>query len=446
MTAAVPPAEVLDGDYEARVPLDRLIPHPRNARRGNIGKIEKLIRANGFVGAVKAQRSTGFIFAGNHSYEAARNVGLEAIPVLWYDLDDGETLDRLLGDNAGSDGAAYDEEVLVELLAEREASAAGLAGTGWTSTQFEELLDRLGRDVGGARPDREPDDAPPRPPKAAIKSQPGDVYLLGRHRLVCGDSTNPDVIERALAGGLADMVWTDPPYGVDYQGGSRAEAEGTERERIENDALELEDLGRLLRSVLGNARTWLRPGGAFWCAGPSGPPTGLLFAQVLTELKVWRQVIVWVKDTHVIGRQDYQHRHEVLYEGVAEDLAAGGGLLDDLYVYAGWNPGAAHTAPPNRTQTNVWEIARPRAAKEHPTMKPVELVERAVRNHSAPGETVLDPFAGSGTTLVACERSGRRACLVEKAPGYADVIARRWQELTDIVPVLEATGAARSFL
>lgn len=426
-------ARILDGDYEPRVDVDRLVPHPRNPRRGNVGKIEKLIRDNGFAGAVLAQRSTGFVLAGNHTREAAIRAGLKQVPVLWYDVDDDEALRMLLGDNAGSDDAYYEDPDLASILSELEASDRGLEGTGFTTAGLEALLDRLGAEVAPGATD--PDSAPPKPEPDAVRSRLGEVYALGSHRLVVGDARDPDVIELALRGRFAAMTWTDPPYGVEYEGKTE------DRLTIEGD--DAGGLEQLLRAVLGNARTWTSPGGAFWVTGPSGPPGGPIFVQVLSDLRVWRQTIVWIKDQFVLGRQDYQHRFELGYAGeVPTDVELGASRLDPEMIFAGWKAGAKHQGPPDRRQDTVWEIPRPRASRDHPTMKPVALVERAVRNHTVLGDLVLDPFAGSGSTLIACHRAGRVAALVEKDPGYADVIVRRWEDHTGIEARLEEPAHA----
>lgn len=427
------PAEILDGDYEGRVPLERLQAHPRNPRRGNVGKIEKLITDNGFHGALLAQRSTGFVLAGNHRMQAAKAAGLTEVPVIWLNVDDDEALRILLGDNAGSDDARYEDDALAQLLSELEASDRGLAGTGFTTSTLEQLLDRLGADV--APPGRtDPDDAPPLPAEDLVVSTTGDVYELGRHVLVVGDARDPAVIERALRGRLADMTFTDPPYGVDYVGKTE--------DHLTIDGDQADGLELLLRAVLGNARTHTRAGGAFWVTGPSSPPGAPVFVQVLDELRVWRQSILWVKDRFVLGHQDYQNRFEVLYEGaVPDDVELGPEGWDPELLFAGWKAGGSHRPTPDRKQDSVWQIPRPRASRDHPTMKPVELVERAVRNHTIPGELVLDPFAGSGTTLIACFRAGRDAALVEKDPAYADVIVRRWVAHTGIEAVRHAAAA-----
>lgn len=428
-------AEILDGDYEKRVDLDKLATHPRNPRRGNVGRLEQLIEDNGFTGALLAQRSTGFILAGNHRMLAARAKGLTALPVLWLDVDDDEALRILLGDNRGSDDADYELAGLAALLSELEASTAGLAGTGYTDADLEALLDQLGTDVAPAAA-TDADDAPPVDDDLPSICKLGEVWLLGRHRLVVGDARDPNVVERALSGRLADMVWTDPPYGVDVsdKNGALNEVDGGERTvGLTGDERDPDALAVLLRSVLGNVRTWTRPGGAFWVSGPPSPPGAAVFAAVLTDLKVWRQTIVWVKDTAVIGRQDYQHRAEALLTGTVADNG------DDRFdtaelLSAGWKPGASHHRPPDRRQDTVWEIPRPKASREHPTMKPVALIERALRNHTDPGNIVLDPFAGSGSTLIACHRAGRTAALAEIDPRYADVICRRFEDHVGVRP------------
>jgi DNA modification methylase len=256
------------------------------------------------------------------------------------------------------------------------------------------------------------------------------LWLLGGHRLVCGDATDPAVFAALLDGRRADMVWTDPPYGVAYtgknamlnawDGGNRLET------GIGSDELDREGLTRLLRDALGNATSACRPGASWWTAAPCLAQPLTAYANVLTELGVWHHTLVWVKDGFVLGRSDYHGRHEQL-----------------LY---GWVPGAAHTPPRGRSQDSVWEIPRPRSNDTHPTMKPVELIARAIGNHTKSGHLVLDPFAGSGSTLIAADQLNRVAALIELDPAYCDVICRRYQTHTGgAKPVLEATGEPHDF-
>jgi site-specific DNA-methyltransferase (adenine-specific) len=234
--------------------------------------------------------------------------------------------------------------------------------------------------------------------------------------LLCGDATVLSDHQSVLAGGLADMVFTDPPYGVAVAsrvgtptGMSSAEARELGTMKIENDDLSLEALTEFLRSAFRNILAATRKGACWYVTAPHGP-MGLAFSVTLNEIEVWRHSLVWVKDSLVMSRMDYHYRHEP--------------------IYYGWTPGAPHDRVPSRDQDTVWECRRPKRSLDHPTMKPVELVERAIRNSSKTHDTILDPFGGSGTTLIACEKSGRQARLVELSPAYCDVTIRRWQEFT----------------
>jgi DNA modification methylase len=273
----------------------------------------------------------------------------------------------------------------------------------------------------------DPDDAP-EPPGVPV-TVPGDLWLLGPHRLLCGDATVVTDVERLMDGERADLVWTDPPYGVAYtaknamlnaqDGGSRLET------GISSDELDGDALAALLHDSLSNALTVSRPGAAWWVAAPCLAQPLRAFADVLCDLGVWRHTLIWVKDGLVIGRADYHGRHEQL-----------------LY---GWAPGAAHRPPPDRSQDSVWEIPRPRKNDLHPTMKPVALIARAIVNHTDPNAIVFDPFGGSGSTLIAAHGLNRRAYLLDIDPAYCDVICRRFQEHTGCKPVLEATGVPHDF-
>lgn len=237
--------------------------------------------------------------------------------------------------------------------------------------------------------------------------KPGDIVHLGRHRLMCGDSTNPDHVAALMQGEKADMVWTDPPYGVNRAGGDANPCGRTYRSgrTMANDALPRSVLQALLADALGNAWQHCRPGGAWFVAAPPGP-LQLAFSTVLDDLGVWRQQVVWVKERFSFGRSDFHYRHEILFYG--------------------WKPGAAHHRPASRRETSVWDIARDPERMLHPTMKPAELVARAIRHCTDTDALILDPFGGSGTTLIAAERTGRRACLIEIDPAYCDVIVQRW--------------------
>ena len=227
--------------------------------------------------------------------------------------------------------------------------------------------------------------------------------MLGRHRLMCGDSTSIDAVQVLGGGQMFDMLWTDPPYGVSYVGKTK------DALTIENDSLDDAGLTDFLRAALGCAWANCRAGASWYVAAPAGP-LNLCFSTVLKDLGVWRQSLNWVKNTFAMGRSDYHYRHEP--------------------IFYGWKEGAAHYFVDDRTQDTILEFDKPSRNGVHPTMKPVALIERCIENSSKPGETVLDLFGGSGSTLIAAEKTGRTAYLMELDPIYCDVIIRRWEEAT----------------
>lgn len=263
----------------------------------------------------------------------------------------------------------------------------------------------------------------PDPPASPV-TRLGDVWLLGRHKVLCGDSRRFDQIQRMLGASRSVVakavqgVITDPPYGIDYRGtghvrqlakeGHARPGEYEERDAIHNDTPP--DLEGLLRDAFGNALKLCEPGGAWYVCGPPGPPTNLVFAQVLLDLGVWRQSIAWVKDRFVFGRMDYHGQFEMMFYG--------------------WKPGAAHRYIKARDRSTVWQFDNPKQSKEHPTMKPVALFATAMNDTIPVGSTIYDPFLGSGTTIMAAEAMDRTCIGVEIEPKYCDVIVERWQNLT----------------
>lgn len=237
-----------------------------------------------------------------------------------------------------------------------------------------------------------------------------------RHRLLCGDSRKAEDMARLTDGRLADMVWTDPPYGLGIvsrvgttSGMSLSQARAEGHLGIANDDLDVPQLVVFLRGAFETALDACRPGAVWYVAAPPGP-TGVAFSLVLHDLDIWHSSLVWVKDSLVISHLDYHYRHEV--------------------IYYGWKPGGAHHAVPDRCQASVFEFPRPKRSEQHQTMKPVELIRRHVENSSDPGQTVLDQFAGSGSTLIAAEQTGRNALLMELDPQFCDVVVKRWQDFT----------------
>lgn len=231
----------------------------------------------------------------------------------------------------------------------------------------------------------------------------GDLWELGSHRLYCGDSTDAKSLQMALGGALADLLVTDPPYNVDYTGGTK------DLLKIKNDKMSDNDFAKFLSSAMSCAYASIKDGASayVWHADLKGAEFRRAFTESGLELK---QCLIWKKNSMVMGRQDYQWKHEPC-----------------LY---GWKPGAAHKWYSDRKQTTILEFDRPQRNDMHPTMKPVKLIAYLIGNSTAPGDLVLDTFGGSGTTLIACEQLGRRCAMVELDPHYCDVIIARWEKLT----------------
>ena len=232
------------------------------------------------------------------------------------------------------------------------------------------------------------------------QTSPGDVYLLGRHRLMCGDSTKTEDVAKLMNGNSASLLLTDPPYNVDYEGSAG---------KIQNDNMEDEAFRAFLRDAFSAADEHMQPGAAFYIWHADSEAYNFHGACRDVGWNV-RQRLVWNKNALVLGRQDYQWKHEPC-------------------IY-GWKEGAAHRWYSDRKQTTVLEFNKPQRSEEHPTMKPVPLFAYQIKNNTQPGDAVLDLFGGSGTTLIACEQIGRTAYVMELDPHFCDVIVRRWEMLT----------------
>ena len=253
------------------------------------------------------------------------------------------------------------------------------------------------------------------------QTETGQLWQLGEHRLICGDCTDRATVERVMQSDKVEMVWTDPPYGVSVGDKNKylnsiAPSNRIE-ENLENDTLDELGLIRMLTLSFDNVIANCLPGAAWYVAAPPGP-LHILFGQILKDRGIWRQTIQWVKNNSTFSPMG------VCYHWQAEP------------IFFGWLPNGGHRWYGGRKQTTVWEIDRPLASPEHPTMKPVELVDRAVSNSSRQGEIVIDPFVGSGTTLIACERLGRKCRAIEISPAYVSVALERFYVMTGVMPEL----------
>lgn len=381
----------------ATVPLEHLHLYPGNPRRGDLEAIAASLQANHQYRPVVVDRATSEVLAGNHVFQAAQKLGWSELAVAFVDVSAEQAARIVLADNRTSDLADYNLDALLELVSSLET----LVGSGYDQGALDALID----EVAGALPLAD-DEVPPAPDEP--RTRLGDVVELGTHRLVCGDARDADAYTALLRGERVRLLWSDPPYGVSYRGKTPAQL------RIAND--DAEGLEQLLRDALSCIDRNLDPGSAFYLCHPAGPLAALFWRELDRAGWDLRQGLVWRKDRMVLGRCDYHYAHEPVafgYKPGCGRVGRGG---------KGWYG--------DNSQTSVLEVARPSAAREHPTMKPPELVAIGIRNSSRRGEVVLDPFAGSGSTLVACEQLGRRARLIELDPAYCDVIAARYERLT----------------
>lgn len=379
------------------VPVGSLAAFPGNPRRGDLATIRASLAVHGQYRPLVANRRTRRVLCGNHTLRAAAELGWELIAVTWVDVDEAVEPRIVAVDNRSNDLAGYDSEELLELLSNLE----GLDGTGYEQSDLDALLDEVGP---GAL---EEDELPALPVEPVTK--PRELVELGEHRLLCGDARDPEVYGRLLGDERPALLWTDPPYGVSYEGKTSAGL------TIANDSSA--EIARLLRDSFAVLDRSLTPGAPVYTCHPAGALQAVFIAAFLEAGWSLRQTLIWLKDSMVLGRSDYHYKHEPILYGYKP--AASGRLGRGS---AGWHG--------DNSQTSVFELDRPRVSAEHPTMKPPELIEVALRNSSQRRDVVLDPFAGSGSTLVACERLGRRARLIEIDPRYCDVIISRYEALT----------------
>ncbi len=396
------------------VAVASLIPYARNARTHSdeqVAQIAASIAEFGFTNPILTDGERGVI-AGHGRLAAARKLELTEVPVI--ELTHLSAIQKkayILADNRIAANAGWDDELLGVELAELKDAGFDLELMGFGDEELERLLNGEGDTTGLTE-----DDAVPDLPVDPV-SKTGDVWLLGQHRLLCGDSTVLTDVERVMNGQLADMAFTDPPYNVDYGNNAKDKMRGKDR-RIMNDALG-DGFYQFLYDACVNLLI-VTKGACYVCMSSSELHT--LQRAWLEAGGKWSTFVIWAKNTFTLGRADYQRQYEPI-----------------LY---GWKEGTKHFWCGDRDQSDIWNYNKPRVNDLHPTMKPVELVERAIKNSSKTRDIVLDLFGGSGTTLIACEKTNRQARLVELDPKYVDVIVKRWEDYTGLKATRESDGQA----
>lgn len=395
-------------------PIERIIPYARNARKippEAVDKVAASIKEFGWRQPIVVDRE-GVIICGHTRLLAAQKLALRTAPVhVAENLSPAQVRAYRLLDNRSHEETSWDHDLLGLELLDLKGMGVDLDLTGFNLPEIDELLARAEGRNGLTDPDSVPD-VPQNP-----VSLPGDLWLLGDHRLLCGDATTPNAFERLLPDGYADMVFTDPPFNVNYSQPSKEP--GRAGRKIAND-----NLGLAFGDFLGDAcRNLIQVtcGAIYICMSSSEIDT--LKREFVGAGGHWSTFIIWAKSNFTLGRSDYQRQYEPI-----------------LY---GWPQNGHHYWCGARDQGDVWHVNKPTSNDLHPTQKPVELMERAIANSSKVHNTVLDPFGGSGSTLIASEKTGRQARLIELDPKYVDTAVIRWQQFTGREAVLDKAG--RSF-
>jgi site-specific DNA-methyltransferase (adenine-specific) len=381
-----------------RIAVETLLPYAKNSRTHSdeqVAQIAASIKEFGFNNPILIDKENTII-AGHGRLMAARRVGMADVPCIRLGhLTETQRKAYIIADNRLALNAGWDNELLTIELNDLLEDGFALDILGFDADELKNLLDPVKPTEGLTDEDAVPE-VPEEP-----KTKPGDIYRLGKHRLMCGDSTSIDALEKLCDGQLVDMWLTDPPYNVAYEGGTGL--------TIQNDDMEDDQFRQFLRDSYTAADMVMKPGAVFyiWHADSEG----YNFRGAAKDAG-WtvRQCLIWKKSSLVMGRQDYHWKHEPC-----------------LY---GWKDGAGHLWAADRKQTTILEFDKPSRNGEHPTMKPVGLFEYQMLNNTKGGDIVLDSFGGSGTTLIAAEKNGRISRIMELDPKYCDVIVKRWEDFT----------------
>jgi len=383
--------------------VDDLIPYAQNARTHSdqqVAQIATSMTEFGFTNPILiAEDNT--IIAGHGRLMASKLLKLETVPVIRLNhLDETQRRALVIADNKIAENAGWDEDLLRQELHVLDDLDFDIDILGFNDEELSNIL-LVDNGAGGGQTD---EDAVPEIPETPI-SVLGDIWICGDHKVLCGDSTMIDAYQNLMGEELADMVFTDPPYNVNYANSAKDKMRGTSR-AIKNDNLGVEFEG-FLYDVCTNLMMMCK-GAMYICMSSSELHT---LHQAFTKAGgKWSTFIIWAKNHFTMGRADYQRQYEPI-----------------LY---GWKDGNEHFWCGARDQSDIWFVNKPVKNDLHPTMKPIELVERALHNSSKTKDIVLDAFGGSGSTMIACEKTNRRARLIELDPKYADVIVKRWQEYT----------------
>jgi len=403
------------------IPVDALVPYARNPRRNDnaVDAVAASIKEFGFRQPIVVDEDM-VILVGHTRHKAAKKLGMAQVPVhVATGLTDAQKKAYRIADNRTNEIAEWDNDLLALELEELRMADFDLGTLAFDEGEIDELMASLDATPEG----QTEDDDVPEPPAVPV-SKPGDVWLLGNHRLMCGDSTDAAAVATLMNGEQVRLVVTDPPYGVSYSDKNKylnAIDRGNRiQSSIANDHLCKEETKIMWKSAFSRMSEVMAPGAVVYCFMPQGGDQMMMMMMMTGAGIEPRHELIWVKNNHVLGRTDYAYKHEpILYAW----KAGGHKFYGDF-------------------QTSIFEYPKPQKSDLHPTMKPVALVEKLISNSSQAGDSIYEPFSGSGTTIIAAQKTGRRCYAMELAPEYVDVAVRRWQDFTGKTATLESTGEA----
>lgn len=395
------------------IDIDSLIPYINNTKTHDSKQITKLassIQEFGYINPIIINNDYS-ILAGHARLLAAQKLQLKQVPVIKVShLSKAQQKAYRIADNRIAEDAQWDDELLAIELDDLKAEL-DLSITGFEDDELERILASITSDKTFLTDE---DDCPELPETPI--SQLGDIWMLGDHKLICGDSTIKECLEELLENEQVNLLITDPPYNVDYS--------KSDKGKILNDSMSSSEFKKFLFSAFSAANNFLKKGSSFYIW--HSDIEAINFRQSILE-NDWKisSTLIWVKNHFVLSRCDYQPKHEPCLFGITSAYED-----DHESCIYGWKKGLSHRWYSDRKQSTILEFDKPVINTDHPTMKPVGLFQKQITNSTKSNEIVLDIFGGSGTTLIACEKTNRRARLVELDPKYCDVIIKRWQEFT----------------
>lgn len=394
------------------VPIDSLRGLPNNPRKGDVSAVMASLSRFGQRKPIVVRRSDSIIIAGNHTWQAAKQLGWSEIAVAWTEDDEDTMKAYALADNRTAELGSYDDQLLKDLIdSVAQVDIDLLRDTGWSDQAVTDLLQKIEATTPSIVHE---DNAPEIPEEAKVKLN--QIWQLGDHLLYCGDSTKQSVFDALMGQEKAHIIWTDPPWNVNYGAIDQDNAQGYKVRTILNDNMSEAQWDEFVSSFCNRMFEFTLSGAPIYLV-MSAQEWPVIDRNLRQAGFHWSSTIIWNKDRLVLSRKDYHTKYEP--------------------IWYGWNAKAPRLVEvADRKQSDVWDFERPSRSELHPTMKPIQLICKSLQNSSKPGNIVLDPFGGSGSTLMAAEQTNRKCRMIELDPRYCDVIIERWENFTGKKAVL----------